>query len=233
MDAMARAARDAGADVRLGTRVEAIEVPGGELAGVVLGRDGRRERVAVEQAVVAYPPGAAARALVPAAPPAVTRPVRMRAVCLVYLRLPVERLSDEAWIQVADPAVPFARLFEPANWSADLVPGGGTVIGMECYCRAAPDDPVWGLSDEALGRACADALAGPLGPAADPAAAELLEVVRLPAAYPVADIAQVPAARAPAEWLAALGGVHVAPGAAVIEAIESGERAAAAILRRR
>jgi hypothetical protein len=215
----------------MATRVEAIEVPGGALAGVVLGRDGRREAVAVEQAVVAYPAGAAARSLVPAAPPAVTRGVRMRAVCLVYLRLPVERLTGEAWIQVDDPAVPFARLFEPVNWSPDLVPDGGTVVGMECYCRAAADDPVWGLDDAGLARACARALADPLGLLDDPSAAALVEVVRLPAAYPVADIAQVPAARAPAEWLTALGGVHLAPGAAVIEAIEAGERAAAAILR--
>jgi hypothetical protein len=151
-------------------------------------------------------------------------------VCLVYLRLPLERLTGEAWVQVDDPAVPFARLFEPANWSAELVPGGGTVVGMECYCRAAADDPVWGLGDDALGRACARALAEPLGLLDDPSAAAAVEVVRLPAAYPVADIAQVPAARAPAEWLAALGGVHLAPGAAVIEAIEAGERAAATIL---
>ena len=55
-------------------------------------------------------------------------------------------------------------------------------------------------------------------------------MVRLPRAYPVPDIAQIDAVRAPAVWLAALGGIHLAPGAAVIEAIEAGERAADAIL---
>jgi hypothetical protein len=54
--------------------------------------------------------------------------------------------------------------------------------------------------------------------------------VRLPRAYPEADLAQVPAVLAPALWLNGLEGVHVAPGAAVIEAIEAGERAAKAIL---
>ena len=57
-----------------------------------------------------------------------------------------------------------------------------------------------------------------------------MEVVRLPRAYPVPDLAHLDAIRAPAEWLAALGGVHLAPGSAVIEAIEAGERAAAAVL---
>jgi hypothetical protein len=46
----------------------------------------------------------------------------------------------------------------------------------------------------------------------------------------VPDIAQVPAVRAPALWLDGVEGVHLAPGSAVIEAIEAGERAAAAVL---
>jgi hypothetical protein len=100
---------------------------------------------------------------------------------------------------------------------------------MECYCQATPDDPVWSLPDPELAAACARALAG-LGLLDDPGAARLLEVVRLPRAYPVPDIAQMDAIRAPAGWLAALGGIHLAPGSAVIEAIEAGERAAAAIL---
>ena len=44
------------------------------------------------------------------------------------------------------------------------------------------------------------------------------------------DLEQVPAIRAPAVWLDAVEGVHLAPGSAVIEAIEAGERAAGAVL---
>ena len=100
-----------------------------------------------------------------------------------------------------------------------------------CVPSAAGDgDPVWGRSDEDLAAACARALAEPLGLLDDPAAARLVEVVRLPRAYPVPDLAQMDAIRAPAAWLAALQGVHLAPGSAVIEAIEAGERAAAAVL---
>ncbi len=230
MDAMTRAAAEAGADVRLGTPVETIEVPEGRLAAVRLGGPSGPERVAVRQAVVAMPAGAAARLLRPAPPGATTRTVRMRAVCIVYMALDRDRLTREPWIQVDDPAVPFARLFEPANWSAGAAPRGRTVVGMECYCQAAPDDPVWSLDDDALARACAEALASPLGLLDDPAAARLVEVLRLPRAYPVADIGQIPAVRAPALWLSDLEGLHLAPGAAVIEAIEAGERAAAAIL---
>ncbi len=185
----------------------------------------------MRDAVVAMPAGAAARLLDPAAPASVTRPVRMRAVCIVYAVIDRERLTAEPWIQVDDPRVPFARMFEPVNWSPELAPPGRTVVGMECYCQAAADDPVWGLDDAALTAACARALADPLGLLDDPAAARALEVVRLPAAYPLPDAGQVAAAMAPARWIAELGGMRLAPGAAVIEAIEAGEQAAEDILR--
>jgi hypothetical protein len=155
----------------------------------------------------------------------------MRAVCIVYVALeaPDGPLTPEAWIQVDDPRAPFARAFEPVNWSPALAPAGRTVLGLECYCQADAADPVWGLEDAALARACARALADPLGWLGDHGAA-LVEVLRIPRAYPVPDIAQVPAVRAPAVWLDGLAGVHLAPGSAVIEAIEAGERAARAVL---
>jgi phytoene dehydrogenase-like protein len=229
MDAMAEAAAAAGADVRLGTAVEAVEVPDGRLAAVTLASGDRRERIAARHAVVAMAPAAAARLLDPAPPGATTRGLRMRGVCIVYLALARERLTEEPWIQVDDPAVPFSRLFEPVNWSPGTAPPGHTVLGMECYCRPEPDDPVWGLDDAALAAACGRALAEPLGLLDDPSSARPLEVLRLPRAYPVPDIAQMEAVRAPALWLAELAGIHLAPGSAVIEAIEGGERAAAAI----
>jgi hypothetical protein len=86
------------------------------------------------------------------------------------------------------------------------------------------------LADADLAAACARALHAPLGLLADPGAARLVEVVRLPRAYPAPDLAHMDAIRAPADWLRALDGVHLAPGAAVIEAVEGGERAAAAVL---
>ncbi len=227
MDALADAARRAGADLRLGTAVETIAAPEGRLTAVRLG-DGTT--IACRDAVVAMPAGAAARMLTPAAPAAATPPVRMRAVCIVYLSFERDRLTQEPWIQVDDRRVPFARAFEPRNWSVDLAPPGRTVIGLECYCHAEDDDPIWALDDAALADACAAALCAPLGLIDDPREAALVEVIRLPRAYPVADLAQMSAVRAPALWLNGLEGIHLAPGAAVIEAIEAGEHAAAAIL---
>ena len=231
MDAMAAAARAAGADVRLGTPVRTIEAGDDGLRAVTVGPGGVPERIPVRRAVVAMPAGAAARLLDPAAPASVTRPVRMRAVCIVYVTIARARLTREPWIQVDDPRAPFARLFEPVNWSPELAPPGRTVVGMECYCQADADDPVWGLDDAALTAQCIRALADPLGLLDDTGAAAALEVLRLPAAYPLPDAGQIDAAMAPGRWLAALGGMWLAPGAAVIEAIEAGEAAAAEALR--
>ena len=230
MDAMGEAIRAAGGDLRLGSRATALRAPAGRLEGVdVEGPDGS-EPLAAGAAVVSLPAGLAARLVRPPAPASATPSPRMRAVCLVYLRLDRQRVTPEPWIQVDDPRVPFSRAFEPRNWSPDLAPPGRTVLGLECYCQADPGDPVWGLDDAALSAACARALADPLGWIDDPGEPAPLEVVRLPRAYPVPDLVQMPAVTAPARWLDGVEGVHLAPGAAVIEAIEAGERAAARIL---
>ena len=230
MDAMAAAIVAAGGRVALGTRVSALEVPGGRVRAVrVEDADGAR-RVPTGGLVVAMPAAVAARLAEPA-PPAGVIPagLRMRAVCLVYLALERPSLTEEPWIQVADPRVPFARMAEPRNWSPELAPPGHTSLGLECYCGADPADPVWSLSDAELAARCARALAEPLGLLDDPAAARLLEVVRLPRAYPLVPVPDVARAAGPARWLDGLTGVRVAAGGAVIEAVEAGERGAAGL----
>ena len=230
MDAMGAAVGAAGGRLLLGTRATAIEAPGGRVAGVAAeGPDGP-VALAADALVVSVPAGLAARLVRPEPPGEATPQPRMRAVCLVYLRLERERISEEPWIQVDDPRVPFSRAFEPRNWSPRLAPPGRTVVGLECYCRAEPDDPVWSLDDGALAAACAIALARPLGWIADPREARPLDVVRLPRAYPVPDLVQMPVVVAPARRLEAIEGIRLAPGAAVIEAIEAGERAARRVL---
>ena len=81
MDAMAAAARAAGAEVLMSTPVEAIEVPRGRLEAVRLADGDGGTRIEARHAVVAMPAGAAARLLAPAAPGSLTRGVPMRAVC--------------------------------------------------------------------------------------------------------------------------------------------------------
>ncbi len=164
MDAMAAAAAAAGADLRLATRLVALRLPGGRMAGARVEGPGGPEELAAGQAVVALPAGAAARLAEPAR--AAGRDprgahARRSASRTSRSTRPRGRLTPEAWIQVDDPRVPFARAFEPVNWSPALAPAGRTVLGLECYCQADAADPVWGLEDAALARACAAGARGP------------------------------------------------------------------------
>lgn len=231
MDAMADAAGAAGARIRPGTTVRRVDVTGGRVRAVEADCPEGPVRLECDRLIVALPAGLATRMADPGPEPALA-PVRMRAVCLVYVEVTPAQPFAHSWVQVDRPDVPFGRAFAPGNWSTELVPGDRTLFGLECYCQAEDGDPVWGMDDAGLGRACADALERPLGWIGPGADARLVEVVRLPRAYPLPDLAQMDAVMAPARWLAGLGGVWTAPGAAVIEAIENGERAAAAALER-
>ncbi|MCC6830974.1 MAG: FAD-dependent oxidoreductase [Thermoleophilia bacterium] len=226
MDAMAEAIAAAGGTVHTGTRVRGIEAPGGRVAGVALEGPGAPDRIVTDRLVVSAAPGRAAVLLRPDPPD--LPDLRMRAVVIVVLAVSGGPLTGEAWVQVDDPAVPAARIFEMGNWSPDMAPGGDTVIGFECYCHPLPEDPVWGASDADLATRCAASLAAPLGWLDDPARARCVAVVRLPVAYPLPDLAQLEAAGAGARILAGVEGVVLAPGAAVIEAVEHGEAAVAA-----
>lgn len=222
MHAMADAIVSGGGRVLVNTRVESIDptTPGSIVVSTNSGN-----RLTTERLVVGVPPSLGARLVTPAPATAVIPDLQMRAVCLVYLALERDRLTEEPWIQVDDPRVPFSRLAEMRNWSPDMAPGGRTVVCAECYCFAHDADPVWSLDDAALASRCAEAMNDPLGLLTDPGDAHLVEVVRFPAAYPMVPVADVPKAQAPWRFLDSLPGVAVAQGGAVIEAIEAGERA--------
>lgn len=230
MEAMAWAIVDAGGEIILNTQVTAIHAPRGRVVAIEATGPKGQIRLGTRRVVVSIPAGRAARLLRPA--PVNLSPVPMRAVSIVYVEMPRSVLGDEAWIQVDHPDVPFARIFEMGNWSPVMTPQT-TILGMECYGTAVPSDPLWPLDDAALAARCVAALTTPLGwlnPSED---VRVVDVIRLPNAYPVPDIANLAAIAAPAVLLAQIEGVAVAPGAAVIEAIEHGERAAAAVMAAR
>lgn len=223
MDGMRAAAEAAGAAIDTSTRATAVVTRDGRVTGVRFeGPDGPGA-VRTPRLVVAVPAGRAAR-LVEGAPP--LPEVRMRGVCLVFLHLRGPSPAGQAWVQNDDPRVPFSRVMDVGLWSAAMAPPGEVVLGMECYCDARDDDPVWSLTDARLAAVCAAALSDPLGWVDDPRRVRLLEVVRMPAAYPLPDRAQLPAIGAAAGALSGIAGVRLAPGSEVLAAVEAGEMAA-------
>jgi phytoene dehydrogenase-like protein len=230
MQAMADAIRVRGGEVLTGTTVTAIQAPGGRMQAVDLVREGHGARVTTAQLVVSAPPGTVARRLVPAPPAAALPPVRMRAVRIVYLEVARPDVTGEAWVQIDDPRVPAARMFEMPNWSRAMCPEDRTVLGMECYCTPAAHDPTWASTDAELGGRCAAVLVDPLGWLTEPVQARTIEVVRLPSGYPAPDLAQLDAMDAAPRLLEGIAGLHLAHGSAVVDAVRAGEECAAAAL---
>lgn len=225
MSAMEESIRALGADVRLGTPVAALVHEAGRVVGVQVG--GADPGMIHAPAVIsAMAPGLAVRAANPPAPSGLLPPITMRAVALVYLIADRERITDEAWIQVSDPRVPFSRIAEFVNWDPGMVPHGHTVLCAEVYGRGDADDTTWAMDDDALAGAVAAAIADPLGWVDDPSVFRPLRVVRMPRAYPLVEAWRVNEAVRGAAWLAGIDGLELALGATVVTAIEAGEAAA-------
>jgi hypothetical protein len=227
MDAMAAEVERRGGELLLSSRVRAIRVDGGQVAGVEVDAPDGPLTLTAPVVVAGLPPAYVAKLVEPAAPPEATPDLPPRAAVIVVVAVHRDRLTEEPWIQVDDPDVPFARMYEPRNWSARLVPPGRTVIGCECYCSPSPDDRWWGLGDAAIGRACIDAIGGPLGLLAG-AGAETVDTIRLPRAWTLTDVDHLEAAAAPGRWLERIDGLRVAQGGDVVLAIAAGEAAVAA-----
>ena len=225
MEAMAAAVTDAGGTIRLGTPMTALHHEGGRVTGIEVA--GPEPGVIHAGAVVsAITPGLVVRAAAPAAPEGLLPPVTMRAVALVYLIADRAPVTDEAWIQVSDPRVPFSRIAEFVNWDPAMVPPGRTVLCAEVYGTGGSGDPWWSLDDSALARACAGAMADPLGWVDDQAAFRMLDVVRLPRAYPLIEAWRVDEATRAPMWLSGIEGLELARGGTVVTALEAGEAAA-------
>ena len=226
MDAMADAARAAGAEILTGTRIDRVHAHGGRVSRVDITNAEGRQQLETERVIAALPAPHAVRLIRPHPPAQAMMPVRMRAVRIAYLEAAPRQPFDDAWVQVDDPEIPFARLFAPGNWSDELVSGDRTLFGCECYCQAGDDDPLWNRDDLALIDDCARALRDRLGWIDSDARVRPVDMVRLAGAYPLPDLRQAGAVQAAVRWLGELEGLEHAPGAAVIEAIENGERAA-------
>ncbi len=226
MDAMADEVRRLGGEVSLGARVTRIRTTAGRVTGIDADSANGPATLHAARVIAGLPPSLVAGLVDPAVPEGVIPALRPRAAALVYLLLDKDRQTAEPWIQIDDPRVPFARMFEVKNWSERLIPPGRTVIGCECYCTPTDDDPAWGLTDADLSHACARALVDPLGLTDEPELVHPLQVVRLPRAWSLVDVDQLDRATAPARWLADIGGLTVAQGGDVILAIHAGELAA-------
>ena len=183
--ALADAARAAGAQLLLDTDVTEVRVDGtSPVAVAARGASGTAE-LAADQLWSTIPITALVDRMYPAAPADVSEAghsLRSRAIVLAYLTLATDQFSTYDTHYFPQENVPFSRVSEPKNFSGEG-PTGRTVLCAEIPTEIASE--VWNATSADIEEAVLDGLAV----AGLPVDATVLDttIVRLPAAYPIYD----------------------------------------------
>jgi protoporphyrinogen oxidase len=182
-EAYACAAREAGAELHLSSRVQFVEVRNAGVKVEYRDLDGRNRALNADQVWSTIPITILAKCLKPAVPEEILRAaegIQYRAMILIYLVLAQEQFSEFDAHYFPEAAIPISRLSEPKNYSGHG-PAGLTVLCAELPC--SPNGLEWQWSDEALGRLVCDCLAR----AEIPVRASIKEIAtrRVRQAYPI------------------------------------------------
>ena len=153
-EAYADAARELGADLRLGWRVTQLRRP--ERAGapwVVEAACGdQTQAFEADHVWSTIPVSLVARMIAPEAPPEIieaTRRITYRAMVLVYLELDIDQFTTTDAHYFPEENVRFTRVSEPKNYFGGGVPKGRTVLCAEIPCSV--EDGIWSMNDADLG----------------------------------------------------------------------------------
>lgn len=181
-EAYHEAALAAGARIHLGATARAIRR--GSSGGFVVEADGMENPLEANHVWSTIPNSVLARIVEPKAPEAVQRAaaaLELRSMILIYLVLETDQFSEYDAHYFPGENIPFTRLSEPKNYSAQGTPSGRTVLCAELPC--SQEDRVWTLDNAALGKIVEDGLAKAGLPLTCDVAA--VETRRLAAAYPI------------------------------------------------
>ena len=196
-EALARAAVDAGVELRMRAAVCRVEAAGG---GVAVCHDGGRIPADVVLSTIAVP--ALVRALEPAPPAEVQQALarcRSRAVVLAYLVVGRDHFTPFDAHYFPGPETRIARLSEPKNYRDGDDPPGQTVLCAEIPCW--PGDELWRASGDSIGEMVAGDLERIGLGVPEP---WRVEVRRLPSVYPVYETATAEARATVDSWLRSL-----------------------------
>src|SRR5262245_60808970 len=180
--AMAAAARQHGADIKLRTTVRAVRL--GSPHQIEIECDGTTQCLEAEHVWSTIPLTVLARIVDPAAPPAVceaSRHLDYRAMILIYLVLGQRQFTEFDAHYFPELDIKLTRLSEPKNYTGAGEPADRTVLCGELPCTVG--DAEWRASDAELADLVGDALAR----CGLPIRAPIRQVVtkRLAYAYPI------------------------------------------------
>lgn len=198
---LAEGATDAGAEIRLGSTVEELELGSdGWSAGTADG-----DLVSSERVWSTVPLTALVRMVRPGPPAAVNEAadaLRFRSMVLVYLVVPRAAYTPYDAHYLPGPETPISRLTEPKNYRDGDDPTDRTVLCAEIPCEAG--DATWHATQDELAELVAEGLRRSELPA--PGAVDV-EVRRLPRVYPVYRAGFEPAFDAVDRWVTGLPGL--------------------------
>lgn len=173
--------------VLTGAAVTAIHHSGGRVDHIAINENGRTRRVRADNFVSSIPLNRLVHLLEPMPPADIAGAadgLRFRDLVVVATMIDRERVTDQSWIYIPEQDIPFGRIHEPTNWSAQMAPEGKTLLVTEHFCFRGGH--VWNAEDDELARTTVDSLAtlGLIG------RHEVIDslVLRIPDAYPIFEI---------------------------------------------
>lgn len=150
-EAITERLRAAGAAVRCSTEVVAVHHADGRITEVRLRTDDGECTVRPDHLVESVPITRFLELLDPPPPPEVLAAaggLRWRNQVYLFLTLDKESVTTDNWIYFPGADIPFGRVSEMRNFSADMSPPGATSLFIEFF--AFDTDPVWAMSESEL-----------------------------------------------------------------------------------
>jgi protoporphyrinogen oxidase len=185
---MAEAVQDQGNEVRMHSRVAAVNHEDGVISSMeVEGEDGSYQ-VELNQLCSSMPLTELVLAMRPHAPDDVVeaaRSLRYRDLITVNVMVDKDQVTDQTWIYIHDPAINLGRIHEPKNWSPAMAPEGKSSIVAEFFCFK--DGDIWNMEDEDLIDLTVRELDEQLGFLKKDDVIDAF-VVRIPKAYPMYEL---------------------------------------------
>lgn len=212
---------------RAGLRAESITVE----------HQGRRRTCAADEFVSSIPITRLIGMLNPP-PPArildVITKLKFRDLVIAAVMVDRARVTDQTWIYIPEKKIPFGRIHEPTNWSADMAPPGKSLLVAEFFTFRT--DNLWEMTDQELTELTVENLVR-LGFIKR---GEVLNsmIVRVPNAYPLFEIGYRKHLDELYEYLAAFSNMHAAGRSGMFQyynmdaALRSGIEAARGIARK-
>ena len=224
-------------EVLTDARIERVHHDGRRIVGIAARREGGMLELSGTEFLSTIPLTRLVQALQPHAPAevrATAARMRYRDLVIVAVMLNRERATDQTWIYFPEKDIPFGRLHEPTNWSADMAPSGCTLLVTERFCFRG--DATWNAADAEL----IETTVAHLERLGFVRRADVCDgvVVRIPAAYPLFEVGYQARTRVLCDYLARFENLQLAGRGGMFRyynmdhAMASGLDAAAAILRR-